>query len=100
MFRLFKKKRMWQRPELKPRYDLVIVGAGVHGLATAYFLGSLHRFRNIALLDRGYLGNGSSGRNTAIIRSNYRTPEGIRFYDASVKLYEKLSQELKWNLLF
>src|SRR5579872_1141050 len=100
MFRLFKKERMWKRPELKRRYDLVIVGAGVHGLATAYYLGRQHGYRNIALVDQGYLGSGSSGRNTAIIRSNYRTPEGILFYDASVKLYEKLSQELEWNLLF
>src|SRR5579864_3803613 len=83
MLRLFKKERMWQRPEMKRRYDLVIVGAGVHGLATAYYLGSQHGFRNIA-----------------IIRSNYRTPEGILFYDASVKLYENLSRELQWNLLF
>ena len=100
MLKLFKKDRMWQRRELKPRYDVVIVGAGVHGLATAYYLGLRHGIRNIALLDKGYLGNGSSGRNTAIIRSNYRTPEGILFYDASVKLYENLSQELEWNLLF
>ena len=100
MLSLFKKERMWQWGELKPRYDVVIVGAGVHGLATAYYLGSQHGVRNIALLDKGYLGIGSSGRNTAIIRSNYRTPEGILFYDASVKLYENLSQELEWNLLF
>jgi sarcosine oxidase subunit beta len=100
MMQLFKKERMWRPRELKPRYDVVIVGAGVHGLATANYLGSRQGLRNIALLDRGYLGNGSSGRNTAIIRSNYRTPEGILFYDASVKLYEKLSQELEWNLLF
>ena len=58
-----------------------------------------HGYRNIALIDKGYLGSGSSGRNTAIIRSNYRTPEGILFYDASVKLYETLSRELEWNLL-
>jgi sarcosine oxidase, subunit beta len=100
MLRLFKKERMWQRRELKPRYDVVIVGAGVHGLATAYYLGSRHGVRSVALLDKGYLGSGSSGRNTAIIRSNYRTPEGILFYDASVKLYENLSRELEWNLLF
>jgi sarcosine oxidase, subunit beta len=100
MLKLFKKERMWRRRELQKRYDLVIVGAGVHGLATAYYLGSKHGFRNIALLDKGYLGNGSSGRNTAILRSNYRTPEGILFYDASLKLYEKLSHELEWNLLF
>jgi sarcosine oxidase subunit beta len=100
MFQLFKRERMWRQPELKRRYDLVIVGAGVHGLATAYYLGSKHGYRNVALVDKGYLGNGSSGRNTAIIRSNYRTPEGILFYDASVKLYETLSRELEWNLLF
>jgi len=100
MFQLMKQERMWRQPELKRRYALVIVGAGVHGLATAYYLGSKHGYRNIALIDKGYLGNGSSGRNTAIIRSNYRTPEGILFYDASVKLYESLSRELEWNLLF
>ena len=94
MLQLFKKERMWHRRELKPRYDVVIVGAGVHGLATAYYLGSRHGIRNIALLDKGYLGNGSSGRNTAIIRSNYRTPEGILFYDASLssmKIFRKSS---------
>ena len=77
-----------------------IVGAGVHGLATAYYLAKDHGIRNIALLEKGYLGCGSSGRNTAIIRSNYRTPEGIPFYDASVKLYEDLSRELGWNVMF
>jgi sarcosine oxidase subunit beta len=97
---LFKHERMWRTRELKPRYDVVVVGAGVHGLATAYYLGSRHGVSSIALLDKGYLGSGSSGRNTAIIRSNYRTPEGILFYDASLKLYENLSRELGWNLLF
>ena len=91
---------MWRTRELKPSYDVVIVGAGVHGLAAAYYLGSRHGIRSVALFDKGYLGSGSSGRNTAIIRSNYRTPEGIPFYDASVKLYQKLSQELGWNMLF
>ena len=61
----------------KKTYDVVIVGAGVHGLATAYYLGKDHGIRRVALLEKGYLGSGSSGRNTAIIRSNYRTPEGI-----------------------
>jgi len=78
----------------------VIVGAGVHGLATAYYLGSRHGIRRVALLEKGYLGSGNSGRNTAIIRSNYRTPEGIPFYQASVKLYEELARELGWNMLF
>ena len=91
---------MWRSRELKNAYDVVIVGAGVHGLATAYYLGKSHGIRRVALLEKGYLGCGSSGRNTAIIRSNYRTPEGIPFYDASVKLYEALSRELDWNVLF
>jgi len=100
MLQLFKKERMWRAHELRPSYDVVIVGAGVHGLATAYYLGSRHGIRNVALLEKGYLGGGNSGRNTAIIRSNYRTPEGIPFYDASVKLYETLSKDLGWNTLF
>ena len=93
-------QRMWRKHELKKTYDVVIVGAGVHGLATAYYLGKNHGVRRVALFEKGYLGCGSSGRNTAIIRSNYRTPEGIPFYDASVKLYEGLSRELGWNVLF
>src|ERR1700730_6804518 len=97
---LFGKTRMWSRHELKSSYDVVIVGAGAHGLASAYYLGKEHGVRRIALLDKSYLGAGASGRNTAILRSNYRTPEGISFYDASLKLYERLSQELEWNLLF
>jgi len=100
MMRLFRKERMWRSHELKSSYDVVIIGAGVHGLGIAYYLASRHGIRNIAVLDRGYLGCGNSGRNTAIIRSNYRTPEGIPFYEESVQLYERLSRELEWNLLF
>jgi sarcosine oxidase subunit beta len=97
---LFSKNRMWRRHELRPSYDVVIVGAGVHGLAAAYYLGKEHGVRKIALFEKSYLGAGASGRNTAILRSNYRTPEGIPFYDASLKLYEGLSRELGWNVLF
>jgi sarcosine oxidase subunit beta len=93
-------ERMWRSHELKPTYDLVIVGAGVHGLAIAYYLGKNHGITNVALLDKGYLGGGASGRNTAIIRSNYRTPQGVAFYDESVKLYEKLALELDYNVMF
>jgi sarcosine oxidase subunit beta len=100
MMNLFRKQRMWQIHELKPAYDVVIIGAGVHGLGIAYYLASRHGIRNIAVLERGYLGCGNSGRNTAIIRSNYRTPEGIPFYQHAVQLYQGLSQELDWNLLF
>ncbi len=97
---LFRNDRMWRSHELKSGYDVVIVGAGVHGLATAYYLGKLYGIRKVALLDKGYLGAGASGRNTAILRSNYRTPEGVAFYQAALNLYENLSEELNWNLLF
>jgi sarcosine oxidase subunit beta len=92
-------QRMWRSHDLKPSYDVVIIGAGVHGLAIAYYLGQ-RGITNVAVLDKGYLGGGASGRNTAIIRSNYRTPEGVAFYDESVKLYERLALELDYNVMF
>jgi sarcosine oxidase subunit beta len=97
---LFRHDRMWRAHDLKPSYDVVIVGAGVHGLATAYYLGKEHGIRSVALMEKSYLGAGASGRNTAIIRANYRTAEGIPFYLASVRLYEEMSEELEWNVLF
>src|SRR5262249_6992666 len=96
---LLRRERMWRSRPLRERYDVVIIGAGVHGLATAYYLGKLG-VRNVAVLEKGYLGSGASGRNTAIIRSNYRTPEGVESYDESVKLYEDLAAELGYNVLF
>jgi sarcosine oxidase subunit beta len=92
-------ERMWHSHALRPSYDVVIVGAGVHGLAIAYYLGK-RGITNVAVLDKGYLGGGASGRNTAIIRSNYRTPQGVAFYDESVKLYERLALELDYNVMF
>src|SRR5947207_8074313 len=92
-------ERMWRSHDLKPTYDVVIIGAGVHGLAIAYPLAK-RGVTNVAVLDKGYLGGGASGRNTAIIRSNYRTPEGVAFYDESVKLYERLAGELDYNVMF
>lgn len=98
---LFRVSRMWRpRQELKRRYDVVIVGGGSHGLATAYYLAKTHGVRDVAILERSYIGSGASGRNTTIIRSNYRTPEGAAFYERSVKLYEQLSGELDFNLMF
>jgi sarcosine oxidase subunit beta len=99
VFRYFKPWRMWRRPELEDRYDALIIGGGVHGLATAYELAK-RGMRKIAILEKSYLGSGGSGRNTTIIRANYRTPEGTAFYRESVKLYERLSSELDYNLLF
>jgi len=98
---LFRVRRMWRpRGELRPRYDVVIVGAGSHGLATAYYLARNHGITNVAVLDKSYIGSGAAGRNTTIIRSNYRTPEGAAFYKRSVELYEGLSIDLDFNLLF
>ena len=91
---------MWREHPLNEQYDVVIIGGGVHGLATAYYLAKNHQITNVAVLDKRYIGGGGSGRNTTIIRSNYLTPEGILFYDESVKLYEDLAQELDFNVMF
>ena len=93
-------KRMWRRSPLKSSYEVAIVGAGVHGLATAYYLAKNHGITNVAVLDKGYLGGGASGRNTAIVRSNYRTAEGVPFYQESVELYEQLAGDLDFNVMF
>ena len=91
---------MWRSHDLRRSYDVVIIGAGVHGLAIAYYLAKNHGITNVAVLDKGYLGGGASGRNTAIIRSNYLTPEGVRFYNRSVQLYENLAADLNFNVMF
>jgi len=91
--------RVVRSRELRRSYDVVIVGAGVHGLAIAYEL-ARRGVTNVAVLEKQYVGAGGSGRNTAIIRSNYRTPEGVAFYDESVRIYERLSVELGFNVLF
>ena len=96
---LFRRRRMWRTDlPLRDRYDVVIVGGGTHGLAAAYYL-TQRGVRSVAVLERGYLGGGAAGRNTTILRSNYATPEGARFYDASLRLYAGLSDELEYNLL-
>jgi sarcosine oxidase subunit beta len=92
--------RNWRDHEIADTYDVVIVGGGVHGLATAYYLATNHGITNIAVLEQAYIGSGGSGRNTAILRSNYLTPEGVRFYDRSVKLYENLAADLNFNVMF
>ncbi len=90
----------WRTPEPKAEYDVVIVGAGGHGLGTAYYLAKQHGIRNVAVIERGWLGGGNTGRNTTIIRSNYLFTESAALYDHSVKLWESLSQELNYNVMF
>ena len=90
---------VWRSPEPKPSYDIVIVGGGGHGLATAYYLAKNHGITNVAVLERGWLGGGNTGRNTTIVRSNYLYPESARLYDFALKLYERLSRELNFNVM-
>jgi sarcosine oxidase subunit beta len=98
---VFLKKKILTRPgDLRRHYDVVIIGGGSHGLATAYYLAKHHGITDIAIIEKSYIGAGAAGRNTTIIRSNYRTPEGAEFYRDSVKLYESLAQELNFNLMF
>ena len=93
--------RMFRQPErLAAGYDVVIIGAGGHGLACAYNLARRHGIKRIAVLEKGYIGSGNTGRNTTIIRSNYLTPEGVRFYDRSVQLWRNLGPELGLNLFY
>ncbi len=89
-----------QRDRLKPSYDAVIIGAGGHGLAAAYYLARDHGLTNVAVLEKGYLGGGNTGRNTTIIRSNYLTPSGVKFYDQSVQLWQDLSQDFDLNIFY
>ena len=98
---IFRPERMWRaRGQLKKSYDVVIIGGGSHGLATAYYLAKNHGITNVAVLEQSYIGSGAAGRNTTIVRANYRTPEGAEFYRRSLELYEGLGADLDFNLLF
>jgi sarcosine oxidase, subunit beta len=91
---------VWRNREPRKSYDIVIIGGGGHGLATAYYLAKQHGVTNVAVLEKGWIGGGNTGRNTTVIRSNYFFPESTAFYDLSVKLYEGLSKELNYNIMF
>jgi sarcosine oxidase subunit beta len=90
----------WRDPEPKPGYEVIIIGGGGHGLATAYYLAKLHGIRDVAVLEKGWLGGGNTGRNTTIVRSNYLLPANAHFYEHSLKLWEGLSAELNYNVMF
>jgi sarcosine oxidase subunit beta len=92
--------RAWRDAVPKAQYDVVIIGAGGHGLATAYYLAKLHGITNVAVIEKGWLGGGNTGRNTTIIRSNYLWDESAALYEKSVQLFETLSQELNYNIMF
>ena len=90
----------WGSPEPRKEYDVIIIGAGGHGLATAYYLAREHGITNVAVLEKGWLGGGNTGRNTTIIRSNYLYDESAGIYDHAVKLWENLSQDLNYNVMY
>ncbi|MCV3240937.1 sarcosine oxidase subunit beta family protein [Mesorhizobium sp. ZC-5] len=93
-------KPAWRKPDPKPSYDVIIVGGGGHGLSTAYYLAKEHGITNVAVLEKGWLGSGNIGRNTTMIRSNYLLPPNTNFYEHSVKLWENLSHDLNYNVMF
>ena len=90
---------VWREPEPKPAYDAIVVGGGGHGLATAYYLAKNHGLTNVAVIEKGWIGSGNVGRNTTIIRSNYREHGNIPFYEKSLQLWEGLEQDINYNAM-
>lgn len=93
-------KPAWRKAEPKPSYEVIVIGGGGHGLSTAYYLAKEHGITNVAVLEKGYLGSGNVGRNTTAVRSNYLLPANSRFYEHSMKLWENLSHDLNYNVMF
>ena len=92
-------KPLWREPDPMAHYDIIIVGGGGHGIATAYYLATAHGMTNVAVLEKGWLGSGNVGRNTTIIRSNYLLPGNEPFYELSMKLWEGLEQDINYNVM-
>lgn len=90
----------WRKPEPKSSYDVIIIGGGGHGLSTAFYLASVHGITNVAVIEKGYLGSGNIGRNTTIVRSNYRLTPNSQFYEKSMELWRELSHNLNYNVMF
>jgi heterotetrameric sarcosine oxidase beta subunit len=93
-------KPAWRKPDPKPSYEVIIIGGGGHGLSTAYYLAKEHGITNVAVVEKGWLGSGNVGRNTTAVRSNYLLPENQRFYEHSMKMWEGLSHDLNYNVMF
>ena len=93
-------KPAWRKPDPKASYDVIVIGGGGHGLSTAYYLAKEHGITNVAVLEKGWLGSGNVGRNTTAVRSNYLLPQNTRFYEHSMKMWEGLSHDLNYNVMF
>ena len=93
-------EKAWSKSELKKNYEVIVIGCGGHGLATAYYLAKNHGIKDIAVIEKGYIGGGNSGRNTEVVRSNYLWDDAAKLYEFCLKLWQNLSSELNFNVMY